>query len=173
MSLKGKRIACFAGNNYEDLEIHYPLIRLGQEEGAQFILIGAQSGQEYKGKYGYPCKSDIEIGQAKTADFDALLIPGGFAPDFWRRDKVWVNFVKEMHEKKKPIAAICHGPWMLCSAKILKGVKMTSFVAIKDDCENAGADWVDEPVVEDKGIITSRHPKDLAVFCQAIIKSLH
>jgi len=134
--------------------------------------IGPKSGFEYKGKYGYPCKSDTDIASVSSKDFDALICPGGFCPDYLRRDKRFLDFIREMNTDRKPIASICHGPWMLCSAKIIKGVKMTSFIAIKDDVENAGAEWVDQDVVVDKNIISSRTPHDLIVFTQAIIQSL-
>lgn len=101
--LEGKKIACFVEYNYEDLEIHYPVMRL-KEEGATVVLIGPKAGQEYKGKYGYPVKSETDIGSVSSKDFDALLVPGGFAPDYWRRDKRFVNFVREIHEQGKPLA---------------------------------------------------------------------
>jgi protease I len=169
--LVGKKIAIFVEFNYEDLEIHYPFHRL-KEEGATVVLIGPKSGVEYKGKYGYPCKSDTDIGSVLSKDFDALICPGGFCPDYLRRDKRFLDFIREMNTDGKPIASICHGPWMLCSAKILKGRKMTSFIAIKDDVENAGAEWIDQDVVVDGNLISSRTPHDLIVFTQAIIKSL-
>lgn len=168
--LVGKNIAIFVEFTYEDLEIHYPLHRL-REEGATVTIIGPKV-QEYKGKYGYPVKSEVEIANAKSSDYHALICPGGFCPDYLRRDKRFLDFIREMNTAGKPIATICHGAWMLCSAKILKDVKLTSFIAIKDDCENAGCIWVDEAVVVDKNIISSRHPNDLVLFTQAIIKAL-
>eukprot|EP01103_Thecamoeba_quadrilineata_P004845 TRINITY_DN14725_c0_g1_i1.p1 TRINITY_DN14725_c0_g1~~TRINITY_DN14725_c0_g1_i1.p1 ORF type:complete len:177 (-),score=45.28 TRINITY_DN14725_c0_g1_i1:36-566(-) len=170
--LANKTICMFIDNLYEDLEVHYPLIRL-QEEGAKVVLVGGQpAGTEYKGKHGYPVKSDKSVDEVSSSDFDALIVPGGFAPDYTRRNQKMLQITRELHQAGKPVAAICHGPWVLISAKILKGVKATAFIAIKDDVENAGATWVDEAVVVDKNIITSRTPKDLTPFCQAIIKAL-
>jgi protease I len=171
MSLKGKKIAFFVEFNYEDLELQYPLLRL-KEEGAEVVTIGPEAGKKFTGKYGYPVTSKVGINDVTAAEFDALVIPGGFAPDYWRRNQKFVQFVKDIFNTNKPLAAICHAPWMLCSAKILKGIKCTSFIAIKDDVENAGAEWVDEAVVVDHNVITSRTPDDLIPFCQAIIKAL-
>ncbi|KAL0491331.1 cysteine protease YraA [Acrasis kona] len=171
--LNGKKVAMFVEYNYEDLEVHYPLIRL-EEEGAQVVTIGPEKDKKFTGKHGYPVTSKAGIGEVNAKDYDALVIPGGFAPDYWRRDKRYLQFVKDIFDEKKPLAAICHGPWMLCSAKILKdqNIRCTSFIAIKDDVENAGGVWEDSAVVVDRNVITSRTPQDLTPFCKAIIEAL-
>jgi protease I len=170
MSLDGKKIAIFIDNIYEDLEFWYPKIRM-TEEGAEVTVVGPKTGS-FSGKHGIPGKSDISVTEAKADDFDALIIPGGYSPDHMRRTPGMVEFVKRMHEKGKVVAAICHAGWMLASAGILEGKKMTSFYSIKDDLVNAGAEWVDEEVVVDDNIVTSRNPGDLPAFCQAIISQL-
>lgn len=171
MKLKNKKILIFVQNHYEDLEIHYPRYRL-IEEGAKVIVAGPEAGEIYKGKHGYPVKADSSIQEAKENDFDGLIIPGGFAPDKLRRDPKVLELTRQFHEKKKLVAFICHAGWVPISAKILNGVKCTSFSAIKDDMINAGANWVDKPVVVDNHIISSRCPDDLPLFCLAIIDFL-
>ncbi|HEQ98545.1 MAG TPA: type 1 glutamine amidotransferase [candidate division Zixibacteria bacterium] len=170
MSLDGKKIAIFIDNIYEDLEFWYPKIRM-TEEGAEVTVIGAKVGT-YSGKHGIPGKSDVSVTEAKAKDFDALIIPGGYSPDHMRRTPAMVEFVKRMHNEGKVVAAICHAGWLLASAGIIKGKKLTSFYSIKDDLVNAGANWVDEEVVVDDNIVTSRNPGDLPAFCQAIISQL-
>lgn len=170
MRLKNKKIAIFIEDYYEDTEFWYPYYRL-KEESAEVVVIGPEI-KSYKGKKGLPAKSDKTIHDVQATDFDALIIPGGYSPDRMRRIPEMIEFVKKMDERKKVIAAICHGPWMLASAKIINGKKMTSFFSIKDDMVHAGADWTDEEVVKDGNIITSRKPDDLPAFCKVIINSL-
>jgi len=170
MRLKNKKIAMFIEDIFEDLEFWYPYYRM-KEEGAIVTVIG--SGKEsYTGKNGVPAKQDISIKDAKVGEFDALIIPGGYAPDKMRRMPEMIDFVAKMNQEDKPIAAICHAGWMLASAKILNGKRATSFFAIKDDMVNAGAMWIDEEVVQAGNLITSRTPGDLPAFCRAIIGSL-
>ena len=169
--LKGKRILMFVDHIYEDLELWYPKIRL-IEEGAEVIVAGPQSGEIYKGKNGYPCKSDSAIEKMNEEDFDGLVIPGGFAPDKLRRDKKVLELTKSFHEKGKLVAHICHAGWIPISAGIMKGFNCTSTPGIKDDLINAGANWFDEPVVVDRNQISSRRPDDLPQFCKEIIKFL-
>jgi len=171
MKLRGKKIAIFAENLYEELEIWVPYYRL-IEEGAEVKIIGSGTSAEYKGKYGYPVKVDLSIEEARPEDFDAVIVPGGFAPDYMRRAPKMAAFIKKAHEQGKVTAAICHGVWMLISAGILKGKTATAFFAIKDDVVNAGARFVDEPVARDGLIITSRKPADLPAFCGQIIEAL-
>lgn len=170
MSLKGKKTAVFLENIYEDAEFWYPYYRL-KEEGADVVSVAPRRGT-YKSKHGYPAEADQAIDAVKTDEFNALIIPGGYAPDHMRRIPKMVEFTRKMYEEGKVIAAICHGGWMLASAGILKGKKVTSFFAIRDDLVNAGAEWKDEAVVKDGNLITSRMPGDLPSFCRAIIESL-
>ena len=166
-----KKVGVLLEFSYEDLEVWYPLLRL-REAGHEAFTIAPEAGKTYNGKHGYPAKADKSIDQVNSKDLDALIIPGGWCPDFLRRDKRFVTLVKEMVDAKKPVAAICHGGWMLCSAKCIQGRRMTCFVAIKDDIENAGALYEDAPVVVDGNLITSRFPPDLPDFCKAILEQL-
>eukprot|EP00049_Salpingoeca_infusionum_P023351 m.11599 g.11599 ORF g.11599 m.11599 type:complete len:184 (+) comp5750_c0_seq1:101-652(+) len=171
-ALEGKRIGLFVEYNVEDLELHYPALRL-KEEGCIVRFIGPSEGFSCKGKYGIPAKADTAIDNITADDLDCLIVPGGFAPDYWRRDERFKKLVRDMHAAKKVIATICHGPWMLISAKICKGLNMTCFHAIKDDLENAGANYIEgQAVVQDGNVITSRTPQDLPEFCMAIIAQL-
>jgi len=157
--------------NFEEPELLYPFYRM-QEAGLDTVLIGPKAGAQYKGKHGYPVKSDVSIDDVTAESLCALIIPGGWAPDYWRRDTRFLKLVRDMDQAGKPIAVICHGAWLLCSAKILKGRKLTCFCAIKDDVENAGGLYTDEPVVVDGNLISSRVPKDLPDFCKAILAQL-
>jgi protease I len=167
MSLENKKIALFVADMYNEFEFWYPYYRM-KEEGADVVVIGPDT-VECKSKLGIPVKPDSGITNVKAQDFHALIIPGGYAPDNMRRSKKMVDFVKEMYQQGKVIAAICHAGWMLASADIIDGKKVTSFFSIKDDMVNAGARWVDDEVVVDGKIITSRQPKDLPAFCKTII----
>ena len=168
--LNNKKVLIFAENYYEDLELWYPKIRL-IEEGTKVIVAGTTE-KTYKGKNGYPIEVDGLAKDYKAKDFDAVIVPGGFAPDKLRRYKEVLDFVKEIYNNGKVVAAICHGPWVLVSAGILKGKKITCVNAIKDDVINAGAQYFDKEVVVDGNIITSRKPDDLPAFCREIIKAL-
>lgn len=168
--LKNKKVIIFAENIYEDLELWYPKLRL-TEEGAKVIAAGTGE-KTYKGKNGYPLEVDGNIKDYKAKEFDAVIIPGGFAPDKLRRHKEVLDFVREMHKDGKVIAAICHAGWVLASAGIAKGKKVTCVSAIKDDMANAGAEYSDKEVVVDGNIITSRKPDDLPAFCREIIRVL-
>ena len=168
--LNNKKVLIFAENYYEDLELWYPKIRL-TEEGAKVVVAGTGE-KAYKGKNGYPLDVDGNVKDYKAKDFDAVIVPGGFAPDKLRRYKEVLDFVKEIYNNGKVVAAICHGPWVLVSAGILKGKKITCVNAIKDDVINAGAQYFDKEVVVDGNIITSRKPDDLPAFCREIIKAL-
>lgn len=171
MSLAKKKILILVADEYEDLELQYPKYRL-REAGAQVVIAGPKAKELYKGKKGYPCLSDISLDQVKVSDYSALIVPGGNAPDKLRRIPKAVEIVKAFSDAKKPIGFICHAGSLLISAKVLKGVKCTSYDSIKEDMINAGAKWVDEDVVVDKHFVSSRTPEDLPVFCPAIITLL-
>eukprot|EP01147_Barroeca_monosierra_P004429 gene4429-8542_t len=167
--LAGKTVGILAEFNVEDLEFHYPALRF-REEGCLVKLIGPTSDFQGKGKYGLPIKANTGVADVEAKELDCLIIPGGFAPDYWRRSDAFKNIVKDMHDLGKPIGAICHGPWLLVSAKVASGKRMTCFHAIKDDVINAGAEYVEgQEVVIDGNIVTSRTPDDLPAFCKALI----
>lgn len=168
MELTGKRILFFVEDLYEDLELWYPKLRL-EEAGAEVLVAGPQTDKVYKGKNGYPCKADVTIDELKAADFDALILSGGFAPDKLRRLEKVKQITREIFKEGKLIAHICHGGWIGISAGIMRGFTCTSTRGIKDDLENAGAKWVDQPVAIDRNMISSRGPADLPEFCRAII----
>jgi protease I len=171
MRLAGKRVVMLAENNYEDLELWYPVLRL-REEGATVTIVGTGSSQTYTSKHGYPVTVDTTADQVEAKDVDAVLIPGGFAPDRLRRYPAVLKLVKDAFDQGKVVAAICHAGWVLISAKILKGRTVTCVPAIKDDVMNAGAEYVDREVVRDGNLITSRVPDDLPAFCREIIHAL-
>ncbi len=166
--LDGKKVALFVAPMYEDLEFWYPYYRL-IEEGAEVVRIGPEKAT-YTGKHGVPAEADESIDNVKAMDFDALVIPGGYSPDHMRRNARMVEFTKEMDKQRKPVAAICHGGWMLASADIVKGKEVSNYHSIKDDMTNAGAEWRDLPVVKSQNLITSRTPDDLPAFCTGIIE---
>jgi protease I len=165
-----KKIAVLVEDLYQVLEVWYPYFRL-REEGIQTVLVGTGK-KEYKSKDGYLAVEEISIEKVKAEDFDAVVIPGGYAPDILRRYPQVNNFVRDMYVKGKVVAAICHAGWVLVSAGILKGKKVTGFFAIKDDLINAGAEFSDKEVVVDDNLITSRNPYDLPAFCRELIKKL-
>ncbi|XP_002737725.1 protein/nucleic acid deglycase 2-like [Saccoglossus kowalevskii] len=171
MAAPRKKIGVLVEFNYEDLELWYPLLRF-REEGMETITIGPEKDKIYKSKNGYPCKADVDIETVSPADLDALIIPGGWAPDYWRRDKRFVDLVRCMFEAEKPVAAMCHGPWLLISANVLRGRQATCWHSIKDDVTNAGAEYQDAAVVVDGNLITSRGPNDLPDFCKALLTQL-
>jgi protease I len=171
MSLKNSRIVMLVDQQYQEMEIWYPLYRL-REEGARVVTVGATAGAVYPSKVGYPCKADASWDDVKAGDFDGVIAPGGFAPDFIRRHVNAINLVRDFNKQGKLVAAICHGPWVLCSADVLRGKRATSFFAIKDDVVNAGALWEDSEVVRDGNLVTSRKPDDLPAFALACIQVL-
>ncbi len=171
MDLKGTRVAVLAEEIYEDLELWYPALRL-REAGAEVKIVGPRAGEVYKSKHGYPAKADLGMDEASPAEFSAVVIPGGYAPDRMRRHPAMLNFVRAMHDAGKPVAFICHAGWVPISAGIVRGRTVTSVSAIKDDLVNAGARWVDQEVVIDGNLITSRTPDDLPAFCRELIRVL-
>lgn len=169
--LQGVKVAVLVEDLYENLELWYPVLRL-REEGAQVLIVGPKAGETYKSKEGYPAKADTAADNLTASEIDAVIIPGGYAPDRMRRHEAMVRLVKEAFESGKIVAAICHGGWMLAEADIIRGRTVTSFYAIKTDLINAGANWVDREVVRDGNIITSRVPSDLPAFMSVIIEAL-
>ncbi len=171
MKLTGKRVACLVGDDYEDLEVWYPVLRL-QEEGAQVDLVGLEGNASCKGKHGYPCKSTHSIAEVKAANYDAVIVPGGWMPDKLRRYDSILEFCRDFDRAGKVVATICHGPWILISAKTLAGKTLTCTPGIKDDVINAGANYVDQEAVRDGNLISARRPGDLPAFCRLIIEAM-
>jgi protease I len=171
MELKGKRVAVLAENMYQELEVWYPLLRL-REAGAETFVVGSGSATTYTSKLGYPVQVDVVADQVDAAELDAVIIPGGYAPDMMRRYPAMVKLVRDASEQGKIVAAICHAGWMLASADVVRGKRATCFYAIKDDLVNAGAIYEDAEVIRDGNLITSRTPSDLPAFCRTIIQAL-
>ena len=169
--LEGRRVLILVGDVYEDLELWYPKLRL-IEAGADVVVAGLEAGKTYAGKHGYPCISDATIAEMSADDFDALVVPGGFMPDQLRRDEKVLQLVRDFAGAGKVVAAICHGGWIPISAGVYKDVRVTGSPGIKDDLINAGAIWVDEPVVVDRHFVSSRKPDDLPEFCRGILSAL-
>jgi protease I len=171
MQLSGRRIAILAEELYQELELWYPWLRF-KGAGATVTVVGSGSARVHHGKYGYPVPVDKFAQDVDADQFDAVIIPGGYAPDHMRRYPDMVALVREAALKGKVVAAICHGGWMLASAEVIKDKTVTAFFAIKDDLVHAGAKFVDVEVAVDDNIITSRKPEDLPAFCRAIGKAL-
>lgn len=171
MELQGKKILAFVDEEFEDLEMWYPVLRL-RESGAQVDVVGPKGKQVYHGKYGVPLTTDYAFDEVNSKDYAGLYVPGGWAPDKLRRYPDVLRLTREFHEAGKPIAQICHAGWVLISAKIVKGYTMTSTPGIRDDLENAGAIWVDEEVVVDRNIVSGRRPPDLPAFTKAFVDVL-
>lgn len=171
MKLKDKKIGIFVENNYQELEFWYPFLRF-KEEGCQVTVIGPENNKTYQSKKGYEVVSDVAAEKVKNQSFDALIIPGGYAPDLMRVCKPILNLVKKNFTEGKVIAAICHGIWVPISAKIISGKKATCYYSVKDDLINAGGSYLDQSVVVDANVITSRKPEDLPDFCRKIVEKL-
>lgn len=171
MSLQGKKVMTVVADNYNDLELWYPIYRL-REESVEVHIIGEEAKKEYKGQYGIKAVADYAFTDVNADDYDGILVPGGWAPDKLRRFPEVLEFVRSMDKAEKTIGQICHAGWVLVSADILKGRKVTSTSAIKDDMKNAGAEWVDEVVVVDGHIISSRSPADLPDYMKAYVEHL-
>jgi protease I len=160
-------VLILVGPDYEELEVWYPKLRL--EAAGYEAPIAGIGDTSYRGKYGYPCHVDGNVKDFVSDTLAGVLAPGGWAPDKLRRDHAVLRRVQEVYSAGGLIATICHGPWVLISAGIVRGHRMTSTIGIRDDLTNAGAKWVDEAVVEDRNIISSRVPKDLPAFGEAIV----
>lgn len=165
------RIALLVEDLYQDQEVWYPLYRL-KEAGVDVTVVGTTK-KEFKSKHGYPISAEAAIDEVSAAQFDGVIVPGGYAPDLLRRFPKVLQFVKDMDQQGKLIAAICHAGWVLCSADVLRGKTVTGFFAIKDDLVNAGAKYVDREVVRDGNLITSRKPDDLPAFMRTFLEALN
>jgi protease I len=165
-------VAILIEQQYQELEVWYPLYRL-REAGVNVITVASEAGKTYPSKLGYPCVADKSYHDVTPDSLAGVIVPGGFAPDYIRRDPAAAKLVHDLNAQGKLVAAICHGVWVLCSAHgMLKGRKATSFFAIRDDVVNAGAAWQDAEVVVDGNLVTSRKPDDLPAFCLACLKIL-
>jgi protease I len=171
MKLQDAQVAVLAENQYQELELWYPLLRL-REAGCNVFTVAPSADALYGSKLGYPVKADLSITEVDASQLDAIVIPGGFAPENFRRTPAIVNLVRKVHDQGSLVAAICHAGWMLASAGLAKDRNVTCVAIIKDDVINAGGKYVDQPVVRDGNLITSRLPGDLPVFCKAIVEYL-
>ena len=169
--LKNRTVLAFLDDIYEDLELWYPKLRL--EEAGYSLKCCAPELKTYAGKHGYPAAADLRLKDTRSEDFCGLLVPGGFMPDKLRRDPKVLSLTREFFERGQLVAFICHGGWIPISAKILQGKRVTGSLGIKDDLENAGGIWVNEPVVVDGNLISSRTPRDLAPFGAAMVEFLN
>ena len=170
MATKGK-ILVFTGTDHEDLELQYPRLRL-IEAGYEVVVAGPEAGTVYRGKHGYPSRSDLAIREVEAFDYRGLVLPGGWMPDALRRDPKVLAITRAMHESKRLLASICHGPWIAISAGVVRGYRYTSTPGIRDDLVNAGAEWSDAPLVIDRHHVSSRRPDDLPAFLRGILEVL-
>lgn len=169
--LEGRHFLMFVEDVYEDLELWYPKLRL-IEAGARVTVAGPEKGRVHTSKHGYPCRADASVDGLAPDEFDGLVIPGGFAPDRLRRMASVLDLTRSIHQSGKLVAHICHAGWIPISAGIMKGYRCTSTPGIKDDLVNAGATWLDEPVVIDRMMVSSRRPDDLPEFMRGIFSVL-
>jgi protease I len=171
VGLSHRRVLVLAADDFEDMELLYPVYRLIEEDVA--VTIAGLDDHALRGKKGYgPVAVDTTVGQVSEPDFDALVIPGGWAPDKLRRSETVLDLVRAFDDARKPIAFICHAGWVPISARIIKGRRATSVGAIRDDMVNAGADWVDQATVVDGHLISARTPADLGPWMKALLKAL-
>lgn len=171
MQLQGKRVAVFVEQEFEDLEYWVPVMRL-QEEGAEVVTLGTGSSDSYRGKHGLTAQPDTTVDQVSARDFHGVVVPGGWCPDKLRRYEAVLNFVREMHQNGRIVAAICHGGWVLASAEIIKGCRATGSVGIKDDLVHAGAQWVDASAFREGNLVWGRVVADIPNFCRELVAAL-
>lgn len=171
MQAKGKKAIVLVENLFEDYELIYPYYRL-LEAGAETRLVGPAADKAYKGKSGTTATSGLAAPDVDPGEWDALVIPGGYAPDHMRRHRSMIDLVRDVHDQGKVVAAICHAGWMLASAGVVQGRRLTSFFAIKDDLVHAGAKWEDSEAVTNGNLVTSRKPDDLPAFMRSILELL-
>jgi protease I len=171
MRLENARVAVLVENLYQELELWYPVLRL-REAGVAVTIVGPAAGEVYASKLGYPATAEAGIDEVGPDDFDAVVVPGGFSPEYLRRNPAIVDFVRRIDGRGAPVAAICHAGWLLATAGIVNGRKVTSVPVIKDDVIHAGGDWQNEPVVVDGNLITSQLPNDLPAFTRQILGGL-
>ena len=170
-AIKGKRVAVLVEKIYEDLELWYPVLRL-REAGCDVKIVGPKAGESYPSKHGYPAKADVSASDVKADDFDAIIIPGGYSPDHMRRHKAMVDLVTQAAAKGKVLAAICHGPWMLCSAKFLKGAGSPASSPSATTSRMPAGIYEDAACVRDGNLVTSRTPDDLPAFMQGVFAAM-
>lgn len=171
MRLKDKKVMTVVDDEYNDLELWYPIFRL-QEEGATVHIVGPEAATVYNGQSGIPATTDYAYTDVNADDYDGILVPGGWAPDRIRRYEEVLDIIRAMDKDEKAIGQICHAGWVLASAGVVKGRKVTSTPAIQDDMKNAGATWVDEETVVDGHIISSRRPSDMPTYIKAYADKL-
>ncbi len=171
MKLNGKRIAYLIEDGYEDLEFWVPLMRL-REEGALVTVVGSGSASQYRGKHCLPAKPDVKADEVRAADFDAVVVPGGWAPDKLRRYPAVLDLVRGVYQQGKIVAAICHAGLVIISAGIISGHRATGSLGIRDDLVNAGATWVDEPAFRDGNLVWGRVVEDIPDFCRELVAAL-
>ena len=172
MRLKGKKVGILVGPGYEDLEFWVPLMRM-QEEGAEVRVIGTKAGASYASKSGgLTAESELAAGETSAEQLDALLVPGGWAPDKLRRDESILQLVREMNAQGKILGFICHAGWVAASAGICNGRRATGSTGIKDDLQNAGATWVDEPAFREQNLVWGRVVADIPDFCRELVQAL-
>ena len=171
MTLEGRTVGILVEDLYQEMEVWYPLYRL-REEGARVLVIGTGRTAPYASKLGYPCAQDVSASEVDAASLHGIVVPGGYAPDILRRHEAVNGLVRSVDERGGVVAAICHAAWVLVSAGILRGRRVTCFSAIRDDVVNAGAEYVDAEVVVDRNLVTSRKPDDLPAFCREMIALL-
>jgi protease I len=171
MKLQNARVAVLVENLYQELELWYPVLRL-REAGVQVTIVGPTAGEVYASKLGYPVVAEAGIDDLSADDVDAVVVPGGFSPEYLRRAPAIVDLVRKLDARGDVVAAVCHAGWLLATADIVRGRPVTSVPVIKDDVIHAGGEWRNEPVVVDDNLITAQLPNDLPEFLAHIVIAL-